>query len=133
MSNGRQPKLTTLAPSKLTPISDVMQRLETLNDWSEQPAKDAAAVLAAPATPTSPQREATATNAPAAPQTASEAPWQVVRNPSVGTHLANFRIPIELYKKLKWFGATTFGSNMTSIVIEALEIHLNKLDKDRSP
>jgi hypothetical protein len=105
-----------------------MERLETLNDWSEQPAKDAAAVLAAP-----PQLEETPTNPPTALKTASEAPWQVVKNPSVGTHLANFRIPIELYKKLKWFGATTFGSNMTSIVIEALEIHLNKLDKDRSP
>lgn len=128
MSNGRQPKLTTLAPSKLAPLSEVMERLETLNDWSEQPAKDAAAVLAAP-----PQLEETPTNPPTALKTASEAPWQVVKNPSVGTHLANFRIPIELYKKLKWFGATTFGSNMTSIVIEALEIHLNKLDKDRSP
>lgn len=128
MSNGRQPKLTTLAPSKLAPLSEVMERLETLNDWSEQPAKDAAAVLAAP-----PQLEETPTNPPTALKTALEAPWQVVKNPSVGTHLANFRIPIELYKKLKWFGATTFGSNMTSIVIEALEIHLNKLDKDRSP
>lgn len=47
------------------------------------------------------------------------------------TKLVNFKIPIDLYKKLKYLGGTTYNGSMTSIVVNALEKEVGLLMIER--
>lgn len=134
MSNGtasaKQPKLRpppklTLEPTAST--EKTLERLEALKDWTEEPAKRAAAALGEEDR-AEPQPEPE--NAPEPREKAkTQYPWQ---QPGLeGTHLSNFKLDLRLFLKLKYLGETTYGSNMTKILTEALEPKVNKMLKER--
>ncbi len=105
------------------------ERLEKLDEWTEAPAKEVAASIAKPA-------ESTAV-APKPEKKGKDTgyPWESV--PATGASFlaaqksVNFKIPMDLYLKLKWLGETTYLSDMTKIVTEALQEKTGKLLKER--
>jgi hypothetical protein len=130
-ASAKQPKLRP--PPKLTPApaptttAETLDRLGKLDEWTEEPARRAAAALEGKGEETP---QPAAENAPEAQETAKpEYPWQ---QPGMeGTHLANFKLERRLFLKLKYLGETTYGSNMTKILSEALEPKVNKMLKER--
>lgn len=130
-------KTTKLKPLPKQTPAEAIEALEKAEDWTEQPARDAAADIA-PNEPVAPPRSrrrasprAAAAKPAKAPKTAL--PWAdidlgVTRGP---VKLANFKLPPDLYKELAWFAGTTFGYTQTRIVIEGLRIRLDQMRKER--
>lgn len=59
-------------------------------------------------------------------------PWEDEAQMGGGAvKLCNFKLPMALYLKLKWLGDTTYDSNMTKIVLGAVEREIEKLLKER--
>lgn len=129
MSAGTPSKLSVKPPKP--PQNSALERLEALNDWTEEPARDAASCLVEKpsAKPTeSLQVERKVTKA----GKGSANPWEAVEGAKqTATKSVNYKIPIEIYQKLKWLGGTTFGMDMTGIVVEALQEKIDKMIKAR--
>lgn len=140
MSSTQQPKLRT-RPPKLPDAAAAMRRLEALDEWTEQPARDAAAALgerkeaAKPAAvPAKPKTKPTAKPKKAVEKKAEKqgAPWDVIEVKGGGSiQPCSFRLPMELYKQLIWLSGTTLGYNQTRIVKEALTEKIDKMLKER--
>lgn len=126
MSNGnlsKQPKLSSRAPTLNT--AQTLERLEVLDEWSEQPAKTAAdAISHEQVSSPQPAKE----NKPKKREIGESYPWEEEVNSVVALHI---KLPANLFAKLKFLGETTYGSNMTKIIIEALEPKVNKMLKER--
>lgn len=130
--SGTQAKLSSKPP--VISSSESLERLEKLKDWTEEPSKKAAEAIGA-----SKQEDGKAgvVNEQKIASKALEVqikdsfeyPWQDPR--SVGFSTSSFRLPTELFLKLKFLGDTTYGSSMSKILIEALEPQIDKLLKER--
>ncbi|MBY0455655.1 MAG: hypothetical protein K2Q11_12350 [Burkholderiaceae bacterium] len=59
-------------------------------------------------------------------------PIEIGAVPSTATKAMTFRLPLDLCQKLKFFGETTYGKNMTDIVIESLRDKLIKMEQERT-
>jgi len=117
-----QPNKIRAAPPTGRSAAETLAALDRVSDWTEEPAKTAAAAISAPAQVIAPSE----TQKP----TAARFPWE---EPTQGVKLVNFKIPMALYLKLKYLGDTTYGASMTSILIEALEAKTAELLRDRQP
>lgn len=110
--------------------------LQALDQWSEVPAVDSAKAVAEQNTISEPSLAATAVTpahrGPGRPpkrlhdtqQTLDpNRPWAIAAFSQQMPPLKSttFRLPNELYLKLKWIGDTTFNQSMTDVVIAALE------------
>lgn len=134
--------MTTKPKTKLRPLptqtpADAAKALEKAEDWTQQPAREAAAELAPnePTAPAKPARKASAQSVRTKPAKAPKAalPWADIdlgatKGP---VKLANFKLPPDLYKELAWFAGTTFGYTQTRIVIEGLRLRLDQMRKER--
>lgn len=60
---------------------------------------------------------------------AGEFPWQTV--PEGSERQLNVKVPADLHFKLKWLGDTTYGTNMTQIIIDALQDVAKKMLRER--
>lgn len=152
MSNG-QPRLRTLPP-KSASQAEALKRLDALDEWSEQPAKDVAAAIVAsqPAQASSASSTAQPTQASQATQTAEpvkaskpakkvqpaqpQYPWSTAGEGAQAggrpaTRQFNIKVPEDIYLRLKWLGETTYGTNMTQIAIEALAERVASMLKER--
>ncbi|HEX7719697.1 MAG TPA: hypothetical protein VF389_07820 [Woeseiaceae bacterium] len=125
-----------------------LERLEKAEDWTEAPTRQAAESLAddpQAAEDVKPaeqggKKPATARKSPAKVQPKAppkvERPWeaalQMHDGTSAATRLANFKLPGEMYAKLRWLADTTFDYSMTRIVIEALEVKIEQMLKERA-
>lgn len=141
MKAGHQ-KLRSQPPSRQSG-QDALKRLDALKEWTEEPARSSAEAIGAQPEEVKPELEpvSVVNSTPKPAQTPSKAskrsgvgdyPWQDASVVSSGlVKSMNFNIPMELYLKLKWLGDTTYNSNMTKIIIEALEEKTHKLLKER--
>lgn len=122
--NSGQPKIRTQPPSKSSQ-QDALARLEKLDAWTEEPSRDVAAAIGA-----EPHAE-TPVVKPVAPRKGrgGEFPWQDV--PEGSERQLNVKAPADLHLKLKWLGDTTYGTNMTQIIIDALQDVAKKMLKER--
>lgn len=128
MSNGnlsKQPKLSSRPPALNT--TQTLERLEVLDEWSEQPAKIAAdAISHEQVSSPQPVKE----NKPKKREIGERYPWDDITDINTKQPLY-MRVPLSLYLKLKWLGDTTYGTDMTTITIEAVEAKVNKMLKER--
>jgi hypothetical protein len=126
MSNGQK---LTLKPVRTQHDID---RLEKLDGWTEQPARDQAAALIPQPEPT---ETAAVTPEPKKKGKDTAKPWEIgvgaAESAGKGQKSVNFKLPMELYLKLRWLGETTYGMDMTKITIEALTAHTDKMIKAR--
>lgn len=105
MANGQ------LRSAKTTVPISKMDKLAVLDQWTEAPQQE---------TPNS---------------TDLQKPTQALQAlpvPSTATKAMTFRLPMDLCQKLKFFGETTYGKNMTDIVIESLYDKLAKMEQERA-
>lgn len=128
-----QAKISVNPPPASQTQQDALKRLEKLSEWSEQPSRDVAdAIKDTDPEPTESPR--VATKQKKKPEVSAK-PWDVAADYAHGTgeplKSMNFKLPIELYMKLKWLGETTFGTNMTKILTEALYEKTSQMIKDR--
>ncbi len=126
MSNGnlnKQPKLSSKAPTLNVP--ETLERLNALEEWSEQPARVAADAIKHEQVV---RPKSVKENAPKVKVGEGTYPWEDGVN---GVVSVNFKLPANLFAKLKYIAETTYGSNMTKIVIEALEPKVDKMLKER--
>lgn len=119
--NAKQPKLRSSPPPALN-TTQSLARLETLKDWTEEPAKKAAAAISKEG-----QGDGQGNKEKIDPRV-PQYPWQAGQT---GSTLASFKIPTQLFLKLKFLGDTTYGSNMTKILLEALEPKVEQMLKER--
>lgn len=142
MSNGPQNKIRTLPPASTKAgqgAKDALDRLRKLDEWTEEPVKDALDALTPPKPAEAPQSAQTTTGVGegASTQVATvgdhpTTPWAVVIDRTrSATKPLNFKIPEELYLRLKWLSETTYGETMTSIIISALEEKTAEMLKSR--
>jgi hypothetical protein len=133
-----KPGQLTTKPLRVKPensgIEKDLARLETLESWTEEPTRNAAAIIAdavqdaaqkAPQQPASKQAEQK-----------KRYPWQdgnsAFKDASMVLKPMNIRAPIELHQKLKWLSDNRIdGKNLTRIIIEALEEKVEKMMKER--
>lgn len=113
--------------------------LQALDQWSEVPAVDSAKAVAQQSAVSEPSPEPLAATAvtpayrgPGRPPKRlydtqetldPNRPWAIAAFSQQMPPLKSttFRLPNELYLKLKWIGDTTFNQSMTDVVIAALE------------
>lgn len=137
MSNTPQPKLRT-KPPKLPDAAAAMRRLEALDEWTEKPARDAAAALGERKEEAKPSIE----KPKAKPKKAADkkddkpseqgAPWDVIDGGDNGSiKPCSFRLPMTIYKQLVWLSGTTLGYDQTRIVKEALAEKIDKMLRER--
>jgi hypothetical protein len=122
MKSGQPNKIRSMPPSMRSP-EQAMADLDKLQEWTEQPAKDAASAIA-------PKIEDVAAVAAQSPP-AARYPWEDAPGAVEAVKLVNFKIPIKLYLKLKYLGDTTYGSSMTQIFVTAMEKETDRLLKER--
>jgi hypothetical protein len=91
---------------------EALEKLNLLSDWTEEPARNAAASID--------------------DATDVVAPWEAVHAQTEMTKSVNFKLPIALYQKLKWLGDTTYNSSMTQIVVEEMTKATDRLLKERT-
>lgn len=149
MTTATTPKLKRRppkAPAESTP-DEAKKRLEAVEDWTEQPAREAAAEIGAAPAQEAPQKaparrgRASVAATPQKPgkarqkavHAAAQMPWDVMpedlaREP---VRLVNFKCPPDLYRELNFFGGTTWGYNMTRILIEGARLRLDQMRKER--
>lgn len=126
-----------------------MARLEKLDMWTEEPAKDVAKALSDPPAAEKPATEGEPSPTPATTPVAAPAPrktpgkggksgsngakpWLMGEELAPGAAKAfQVRLPAELFLQLKWLGETTYGSSMNSICIEAIRHEVHKLVRER--
>ena len=103
----------------------VLDDLAKLQEWTEQPVKDAVSAI-------TPAVQLTANPAEAFKPPAARFPWEEssISAPEA-VKLVNFKIPMRLYLKLKYLGDTTYDSSMTKIVVSTLEKETDRLLKER--
>ena len=122
MKSGPQNKIRSAPPMRSQ--AETLAGLNKVQEWTEQPAKDAASAI----TP------AAEVIAPVEPPKAPEARLQwdeaAISAPEA-VKLVNFKIPMRLYLKLKYLGDTTYDSSMTKIVVSTLEKETDRLLKAR--
>ena len=124
MKNGLQNKIRSAPP--IRSAAEALAGLDKVQDWTEQPAKDAASAIA-------PSIDTVVTQMPAEPSVA-RFPWdEALIGSAESVKLVNFKIPMRLYLKLKYLGDTTYDSSMTKIVVSTLEHEIERLLKDRQP
>ena len=122
MKSGPQNKIRS-APPMRSP-AEALAGLDKVQEWTEQPAKDAASAIS-PAI-----RPAASTEVPKAPE--ARFPWDETTISALeAVKLVNFKIPMRLYLKLKYLGDTTYDSSMTKIVVTTLEKETDRLLKAR--
>lgn len=129
-----QPKLSVRPPGAKPPVTaltveESLRRLEAAGEWSEEPARQVAESIGQgravePITRT----DASIPKQNDAPVRA-KMPWEEEGVESVISF--NFKIPGKLGAKLKYLGGTTYGQSMTSIVVEALEVKIAAMMKER--
>ena len=122
MKSGPQNKIRS-APPMRSP-AEALAGLDKVQEWTEQPAKDAASAI-------TPVADAMA---PVEPPKTPEArfPWdEAAIGAPEAIKLVNFKIPMRLYLKLKYLGDTTYDSSMTKIVVSTLEKETDRLLKAR--
>jgi hypothetical protein len=127
MSN-LQPKLRTLPPK--SGQQSALDRLGKLSDWTEEPSRDTSAVIAPLETPPKPTENPVSEIHTPTLAKESRTPWTINNAPPIAVRSMNFKLPIDLYQKLKWLSETTYGYNMTRILIEALEEKTTQMLKD---
>lgn len=124
MKSGPQNKIRSAPPTRSA--AEALAGLEKVQDWTEQPAKDAASAIAS-------SIGVVVTETPLEPPVA-RFPWDdALMGSAESVKLVNFKIPMRLYLKLKYLGDTTYDSSMTKIVVSTLEHEIERLLKDRQP
>lgn len=124
MKSGLQNKIRSAPP--IRSAAEALAGLEKVQDWTEQPAKDAASAIA-------PSIDTVVTQTPLEPPV-SLFPWDdALMGSAESVKLVNFKIPMRLYLKLKYLGDTTYDSSMTKIVVSTLEREIEQRLKDRQP
>lgn len=129
-SGSAQIKPTLSARMPVRSASESLSDLERVDVITEVPAARAAAVIlesragkgAAPAKAVPAK--------PAAETTQGSMPWE--SGDETGVVHVNFKFPNKLFKKLKYFGETTYGASMTSIVTAAVEERLGQMMAERN-
>jgi len=122
MKSGPQNKIRS-APPMRSP-AEALAGLDKVQEWTEQPAKDAASAI-------SPTVDPYVTVDPPKPS-ATRFPWdEPSGSRSEAVKLVNFKIPMRLYLKLKYLGDTTYDSSMTRIVVSTLEKETERLLQER--
>jgi hypothetical protein len=53
------------------------------------------------------------------------APWRMVLE-VVPMQQVNFRLPREVYQKLRWLGGTTYGESMNDIALAGIEAEVQR-------
>jgi hypothetical protein len=122
MKSGPQNKIRSMPPIRNP--AEALAGLDKVQEWTEQPAKDAASAISPKVQPIAP------TEAPNAP--GARFPWdEAFISAPEAVKLVNFKIPMKLYLKLKYLGDTTYDSSMTKIVVSTLEKETDRLLKAR--
>lgn len=138
MKSGITEKISSKPPGVTMP--DLEERLRRTEEWSTRPSRDIAlainidagqgAVTTEPvAEPPAKARTSASIRGKKDAKTGSVPPWG---EPGDGTVSFNFKLPAELAARLKYVGGSTYGQNMTSIVIEAVTERVNSMLKERN-
>jgi hypothetical protein len=122
MKSGPQNKIRS-APPMRSP-AEALAGLDKVQEWTEQPAKEAASAISPAVEPIAPAELPKAA--------AARFPWdEPSGSTSEAVKLVNFKIPMRLYLKLKYLGDTTYDSSMTKIVVSTLEKETERLLQER--
>lgn len=132
MKNGQLSTRPLRAKSENSGIEKDLARLETLETWTEEPTRSAAAAISDSDT----AQQAPQQLASSQIEQKGHYPWQdnnnAFKDASMVLKPMNIRAPIELHQKLKWLSDNRVdGKNLTRIIIEALEEKVEKMMKER--
>lgn len=113
-------------PPKLPAEAKV--RLDKLEEWSEEPARDAAAVLSTADEPANGEGEGRAV--PPKIKGVAAYPWIEYDGVPVLSSVL-LRIPKSLHMKVKFLGETTYGDSMNKIMQRAIEREVKEMLRKR--